>query len=61
MRDAAEDTDRRWTGSRRDSIWLTEKDSEGATKPYPLNSFHPAPRKDENLLRKYMLHLAVSR
>jgi AAA15 family ATPase/GTPase len=39
----------------RDSIWLTEKDSEGATKLYPLNSFHPAPRKDENLLRKYML------
>jgi hypothetical protein len=39
----------------RDSIWLTEKDEEGGTKLYPLNSFHPAPRKDENLLRRYML------
>ena len=39
----------------RDSIWLTEKDGEGATRLYPLNSFHPAPRKDENLLRRYML------
>lgn len=39
----------------RDSIWLTEKDSAGATRLYPLNSFHPAPRKDENLLRRYML------
>lgn len=39
----------------RDSIWLTEKDSAGATKLYPLNSFHPVPRKDENLLRRYML------
>lgn len=39
----------------RDSIWLTEKDGDGATRLYPLNSFHPAPRKDENLLRRYML------
>jgi predicted ATPase len=39
----------------RDSIWLTEKDSASATRLYPLNSFHPAPRKDENLLRRYML------
>jgi AAA domain, putative AbiEii toxin, Type IV TA system len=39
----------------RDSIWLTEKNSAGATRLYPLNSFHPAPRKDENLLRRYML------
>jgi AAA domain, putative AbiEii toxin, Type IV TA system len=39
----------------RDSIWLTEKDGAGATRLYPLNSFHPAPRKDENLLRRYLL------
>jgi hypothetical protein len=39
----------------RDSIWLTEKDGEGATRLYPLNSFNPAPRRDENVLRRYML------
>lgn len=39
----------------RDSIWLTEKDDEGATRLYPLNSFRPAPRPDENVLRRYLL------
>jgi AAA domain, putative AbiEii toxin, Type IV TA system len=39
----------------RDSIWLTEKDDEGATRLYPLNSFRPAPRPDENMLRRYLL------
>ncbi len=39
----------------RDSIWLTEKNAEGATRLYPLNSFHPAPRKDDNVLRRYLL------
>lgn len=39
----------------RDSIWLTEKDDEGATKLYPLHGFRPAPRPDENLLRRYLL------
>lgn len=39
----------------RDSIWLTEKDKEGATRLYPLNGFRPAPRKDENVLRRYLL------
>lgn len=39
----------------RDSIWLTEKDDGGATRLYPLNSFRPAPRPDENVLRRYLL------
>lgn len=39
----------------RDSIWLTEKDDEGATRFYPLNGFRPAPRPDENVLRRYLL------
>jgi len=37
---------------RRDQIWLTEKDKTGATKLYPLTSFHP--RKAENLERGYL-------
>ncbi|MCF7963130.1 MAG: ATP-binding protein [Pirellula sp.] len=37
---------------RRDQIWLTEKDKSGATKLYPLTSFHP--RKAENLERGYL-------
>lgn len=39
----------------RDSIWLAEKDEEGASRFYPLNGFHPAPRPDENVLRRYLL------
>ncbi|MBO0803549.1 MAG: ATP-binding protein [Nocardiopsaceae bacterium] len=39
----------------RDSIWLAEKDDGGATSIYPLTSFRPPPRPDENLFRKYLL------
>jgi hypothetical protein len=39
----------------RDSIWLTEKDSGGATILYPLTGFHPPPRPDDNIFRKYLL------
>ncbi|MCD4653713.1 hypothetical protein K8T06_07225, partial [bacterium] len=37
---------------RRDQIWLTEKDSEGATCLYPLTDYKP--RKGENLQRGYL-------
>lgn len=37
---------------RRDQIWLTEKDNEGATRIYPLADFKP--RKAENLERGYL-------
>ncbi len=37
---------------RRDQVWLTEKDSEGATTLYPLTDFKP--RKGENLERGYL-------
>jgi hypothetical protein len=37
---------------RRDQVWLTEKDSEGATRLYPLTDFKP--RKEENLERGYL-------
>lgn len=37
---------------RRDQIWLTEKDAEGATVLYPLTDFKP--RKHENLERGYI-------
>ena len=37
---------------RRDQIWFTEKDSEGATHLYPLTDFKP--RKNENLERGYL-------
>lgn len=37
---------------RRDQIWFTEKDQEGATKLYPLTDF--TPRKEENLQRGYL-------
>ncbi len=37
---------------RRDQIWFTEKDSEGATHLYPLSDFKP--RKNENLERGYL-------
>lgn len=37
---------------RRDQIWFTEKDAEGATKLYPLTDYQP--RKAENLERGYL-------
>lgn len=37
---------------RRDQIWLTEKDEEGATTVYPLTDYKP--RKAENLERGYL-------
>ncbi|WP_280303354.1 AAA family ATPase [Nocardia abscessus] len=39
----------------RDAIWLTEKDTFGATNLYPLAGVRPLPRKDENLERGYLL------
>ena len=39
----------------RDSIWLTEKNSDGSTSLYPLTSFNPPPRPDDNIFRKYLL------
>ena len=37
---------------RRDQVWLTEKDEEGATRLFPLTDFKP--RKSENLERGYL-------
>ena len=37
---------------RRDQVWLTEKDTEGATVLYPLTDYKP--RKAENLERGYL-------
>jgi hypothetical protein len=37
---------------RRDQIWLTEKDHEGATVIYPLTEFKPQP--SENLELGYL-------
>ncbi|MEO5338688.1 MAG: ATP-binding protein [Magnetospirillum sp. WYHS-4] len=37
---------------RRDQVWLTEKDREGATHLYPLTDYKP--RKEENLERGYL-------
>ena len=37
---------------RRDQVWLTEKDAEGATVLYPLTDYKP--RKSENLERGYL-------
>lgn len=37
---------------RRDQIWLTEKDQEGATRLYPLTDYQP--RKDESLAKGYL-------
>jgi hypothetical protein len=37
---------------RRDQVWFTEKDGDGATRVYPLTDFHP--RKEENLERGYL-------
>jgi AAA domain, putative AbiEii toxin, Type IV TA system len=39
----------------RDTVWLTEKRSDGATELYPLTSIRPPPRKEDNLFRKYLL------
>jgi hypothetical protein len=39
----------------RDTVWLTEKRSDGATEIYPLTSLSPPPRKEDNLFRKYLL------
>jgi hypothetical protein len=39
----------------RETVWLTEKRSDGATELYPLSSLNPPPRKDDNLFRKYLL------
>ncbi len=40
------------TALRRDQVWLTEKDHEGATSVYPLTDYKP--RKAENLERGYL-------
>jgi uncharacterized protein len=37
---------------RRDQIWFTEKDQDGATRLYPLTDFKP--RRDESLVRGYL-------
>ncbi len=37
---------------RRDQIWFTDKDDEGATNIYPLSDYKP--RKNESLVRGYM-------
>src|SRR5690606_16620355 len=37
---------------RRDQVWLTEKDPQGATRLYPLTDYKP--RKGENLERGYL-------
>lgn len=39
----------------RDTVWLAEKNAEGGTELYPLTSFQPPPRKEDNLFRKYLL------
>jgi uncharacterized protein len=40
------------TPLRRDQVWFTEKDKDGATHLYPLSDFHP--REEENLERGYL-------
>lgn len=45
-------TDQEEPPLRRDQIWFTEKDKEGATKLYPLTDYKP--RKAENLERGYL-------
>lgn len=37
---------------RRDQIWFTEKDKDGATRLYPLTEFKP--RKEESLIKGYL-------
>lgn len=39
----------------RDMVWMSEKDSRGATRLYPLSSLRPPPRPDENLERGWLL------
>jgi hypothetical protein len=39
---------------RRDQIWLTEKDEEGAAHLYSLSDYKKKPRKEENWRRSYM-------
>jgi len=39
---------------RRDQIWLTEKDSEGAAHLYSLSDYKKKPRKEENWRKSYM-------
>jgi hypothetical protein len=39
----------------RETVRLTEKQSDGATELYPLTSVSPPPRKEDNLFRKYLL------
>jgi hypothetical protein len=39
----------------RDTVWLTEKDRNGASTLYPLTGVSPMPRKEDNLLRGYLL------
>ncbi|MDQ2708951.1 MAG: ATP-binding protein [Actinomycetota bacterium] len=39
----------------RDTVWLAEKDADGATELYPLTSVSPPPRKEDNLFRRYLL------
>lgn len=39
-------------GLRREQVWLTEKDREGATRLYPMTDYKP--RKEENLERGYL-------
>ncbi|MGH3833834.1 MAG: AAA family ATPase [Pseudonocardiaceae bacterium] len=39
----------------RDTVWLAEKDAEGATELYPLTGLQPPPRKGDNLFRRYLL------
>ncbi len=40
---------------RRDQIWITEKNSEGATEIYSLYDFKSPPRKDENIRKGYLM------
>jgi len=37
---------------RRDQVWLTEKDSHGATHVYPLSDYRPRPK--ESLINGYL-------
>jgi len=37
---------------RRDQVWLTEKDQDGATRLYPLTDYQP--RKDESIAKGYL-------
>lgn len=39
----------------RGTVWLTEKQEDGATDLYPLTSLNPPPRKEDNFFKKYLL------